>query len=288
MSASGSTSTFPWRFPLAFQAVPAIFLLIGSPWLPFTPRWLMQQGRFEEAESVLKRLHSRKGELLPEQAIKEFTQIRKQLELDRQLQGNRARSYFELFKTPSNRKRLLVALILTWGTSFTGVLVIANYAIILFVQLGLSGYIPLLLLAIWTTIAIPGNMVTALWIDRFGRRTFLLIGAVSLLATLVIECALFARYSGSMNQAGQRAAVFFFFLFIWLYTAFIDATIWIYLSEIFPTHLRSQGVCFGLFNWFCGSIILLVAGPIAMNNIGWKFFLVLIFSTALYALGIFL
>jgi MFS family permease len=41
ITASGSTSSFPWRFPIAFQMVPALMLLAGSPWLPFSPRWLM-------------------------------------------------------------------------------------------------------------------------------------------------------------------------------------------------------------------------------------------------------
>lgn len=39
ISASGSDSTFPWRFPLAFQAVPCLLLLAGSHWLPYSPRW---------------------------------------------------------------------------------------------------------------------------------------------------------------------------------------------------------------------------------------------------------
>lgn len=40
ISTSGSTSSFPWRFPIAFQMVPALLLLAGSPWLPYSPRWL--------------------------------------------------------------------------------------------------------------------------------------------------------------------------------------------------------------------------------------------------------
>jgi hypothetical protein len=96
ISASGLTSTFPWRFPLAFQAFPAVLLLLGSPWLPFSPRWLMQQGRFEEAEAVLKRLHTHKNGENHEQAIKEFYQMRKQLDLDRENRKNISR--FEIFK----------------------------------------------------------------------------------------------------------------------------------------------------------------------------------------------
>jgi MFS family permease len=286
VSASGSTSSFAWRFPLAFQAVPAILLLIGSPWLPFSPRWLAEQDRFDEAETVLKRLHARKGELNHEQARKELFQIREQLKLDREIGKNASR--FEIFKTGPNRKRLLVTVILTWGAIFTGPLVIASYGVILFIQLGISGFMPIVLLGIWTTVAIPGNLISAFYIDRVGRRTFLLIGAIGLLVTLIFECALQARYTGTTNRSGQIAAIFFIYVFIVIYTVFIDATQWVYLSEIYPTHIRGLGVGIGLFNWFGSSVILQVAGPIALDNIGWKFFFVLIIPTAFYAVGIYL
>ena len=60
LTASGSSSSFPWRFPIAFQMVPAMLLLAGSPFLPFSPRWLMMHDRYDEAHEVLKRLHRTK------------------------------------------------------------------------------------------------------------------------------------------------------------------------------------------------------------------------------------
>jgi MFS family permease len=246
----------------------------------------MQQGRFDEAEAVLKRLHTRKGEDRHDQAIKEFYQMRRQLEMDREMRQNT--SMFEVFKTAPNRKRVLVAVILMWGNMFTGVLVLANYGIILFVQLGMTGYMPLLLLAILVTITFPGKVTTSLTIDRFGRRTFLLIGISGILVTLILECALEAVYLGTTNKAGQRAAVFFIFLFAIFWSTFIDATQYLYLSEIFPTHIRGQGVAVGMFSYFGAAIILLVAGPIALNKISWKFYYVLIIPTALYIVAIYL
>lgn len=53
-------------------------------------------------------------------------------------------------------------------------------------------------------------------------------------------------------------------------------------AEIFPTHIRSQGMAVSMVGLYLADIILLVAGPIALNNIGWKFFLVLIIPTALH------
>ena len=123
ISASGSTSSFPWRFPIAFQMVPAMLLLAGSPFLPYSPRWLMMQDRFDEAHEVLKRLHRTKDDVHDSMARKEFYQMKKQVELDRQIKATTSR--FEIFKTAPNRRRALVGFILMWNNQFTGVLIVS-------------------------------------------------------------------------------------------------------------------------------------------------------------------
>ena len=123
---------------------------------------------------------------------------------------------------------------------FTGVLVVAYYAVILFAQLGVSGYMPLLLLALWTTASFPGNCFTALFVDKFGRRKFMLIGACGILVSLVCECALQAVYTGGTNKAGQRAAIFFIYFFILFWSScFWRNTISLYERDP-PTEIRGQ------------------------------------------------
>ena len=47
-----------WRIPLALQLVPAIILGIGILFMPFSPRWLVNQGREDEALAVLSKARS--------------------------------------------------------------------------------------------------------------------------------------------------------------------------------------------------------------------------------------
>ena len=228
ITAGGSTSSFPWRFPIAFQIVPALLLLVGSPFLPFSPRWLMMQNRNEEAHEVLIKLHRDKHDPHDTVARTEFYQMKKQVDMDRQIKATI--SQFELFKTAPNRRRALVGFLLMWNNQFTGVLIIANYGIILYISLGLSGYVPLLLTSLWVTSTFPGNIFCAFFVERFGRRKFLLIGLTGILCCLICETALQASFLGTDNQAGQNAAIFFIFLFITpFWSTFIDASQFLYV-----------------------------------------------------------
>jgi MFS family permease len=162
-----------------------------------------------------------------------------------------------------------------------------NYGVLIYASLGLSGFVPLLLNACWTTFTIIGNTWTAFFIDRFGRRTFMLIGSIGVLTSVIFLCALTASFLDTTNKAGLRAAVFFVFFYIFWWCFFIDATQYVYLAEIFPNHLRSQGVALGLSAFYLASEVTLVAAPVALNKIGWKFYLVLICPSAVYITLIF-
>lgn len=184
------------------------------------------QDRFEEAHDVIMKLHRDKSDPHDTTARKEFYQMKKQVEADRLIKATTSR--FELFKTPANRRRALVGFVLMWNNQFTGVLsklngqnilrrdtdeilaVIANYGIILYTALGMGGYMPLLLTSLWVTSTFPGNIFCAFFVERLGRRTFLLIGLTGILVCLTAETALQATYLGSTgNQAGKNAAIFF-------------------------------------------------------------------------------
>ena len=74
-------------------------------------------------------------------------------------------------------------------TNFQGVLVIANYGVLLYTSLGMTKFMPLLLSALWVTSTFPGNVFTSLMIDRLGRRTFMLIGLAGTMVANIRICA---------------------------------------------------------------------------------------------------
>ena len=87
-------------------------------------------------------------------------------------------------------------------------------------------------------------------IDRVGRKTMLLVGALGTAACLAGVAAVF--FSGSHED-----------LLVWLLVGFIaffafsqGAVIWVYLSEVFPTCVRAKGQSLGSFTpWAMNALI---------------------------------
>lgn len=273
IQAGDSAVSFSWRFPLAVQALFPLVVLAGSHFVPESPRWLLQQGHREQALSTVMGLHRDVVK-----ARQEFYIIEKQFELDSSIPTRT----FEILRTAPNRRRALVAFALMWGDQFLGIFVMTNYGVLIYSSLGFEGAIPLLLYACWASFTLVGNTWTAIYVDRYGRRRFLLIGSIGCVVSLIFLCALSAEYLGTDSIAGLRAAVFFAFFYIFWWCFFMDATQYIYVTEIFPNHLRTQGVALGISSFYLASEVILVGAPVALANIGWKFYLVLIVPSLFY------
>jgi hypothetical protein len=117
LPASSRYASFSWRFPLAFQCLFPLILLAGSRFIPFSPRWLLSQGRREEAFEIVKQLHATREDTNHLKAREEFYLIEKQYLMDASLTQRR----FEIFRTPANRRRALVGCLLMWGDQFLGI-----------------------------------------------------------------------------------------------------------------------------------------------------------------------
>jgi MFS family permease len=91
-----------------------------------------------------------------------------------------------------------------------------------------------LLVGCFNFVTVPGNLISGLLVDYFGRRKFFLCGAASLCVVLCVECALTARFAdtGSTNKVGLGFGVAFIFMFPVFYSLFLDATMYLYPSEV--------------------------------------------------------
>lgn len=109
--------------------------------------------------------------------------------------------------------------------------------------------------------------------------------------------AMVAEYAGTSNRVGNAMRVFFIFAFMTPYAGCLDASSYVYCSEIFPTAIRAHGVGFSVSGLFLSNIsmyhgpiheiwltqplpVYTQTAPTAFNNVGWKYFLVFILMPA--------
>ena len=183
-------------------------LLLGTPWIPESPRWLAQNGKDAQALSILQKLHGSLKDNGHDFAGAEFLQIRRQLELDAKM----PRGIIAMIQVPSYRKRFLCGLFVQCDshcrpessslTSFrclaqsTGALVITNYQvgppfslhtdrkthssqILIYKSLGITGWLALLLFGVYSSWAAFLNWAGSMVVDLVGRIRMLTFGIVS-------------------------------------------------------------------------------------------------------------
>lgn len=115
------------------------------------------------------------------------------------------------------------------------------------------------------------------------RPTLITIGLVGAAAALIVECAIQATFLGTDNRPALAAGVAMLYVYVFFYAMFLDGPTFFYLGEIFPTHIRSQGMTLGMASFCLADIIWLMAAPTAFQAIGWKYYLFFIIITVLGA-----
>lgn len=140
----------------------------------------------------------------------------------------------------------------------------------LYASLGYGTVMQLVLTGVWANITIIGNTICAFTVDRMGRVLALKLGWAGDLCAMIGIVISLARFDATGSRGAAIAAVFFLYLHIAFYALFIDATTYIYTSELFPNNIRGRGMSISLCSYFVALVILLDSAPTAFANIGWK------------------
>ncbi len=107
-----------WRLSLGLQLVPAALLLIGIQFLPFSPRWLLEKGRDEEARKVVYQLSGVKTPAAKAIAEAQFQEMSTSIKAE---MVGRSRRLSDLWATRAMLKRTGIAVGVQVMGQFTGV-----------------------------------------------------------------------------------------------------------------------------------------------------------------------
>jgi MFS family permease len=112
-------NTWSWRIPSLLQGVPsALQILLIFLVIPESPRWLISNGRDEEALKTICYYHCNGDESDPLLQF-EYQEIKQAIVFDQEM--NKAATYKSLFMTPGNRRRMLAIIPYSFFTQWSGV-----------------------------------------------------------------------------------------------------------------------------------------------------------------------
>lgn len=257
---SFSENGFQWRFPLAFQAVFAFFLVLQVVGLPETPRWLVAHDRHEEAREVIAAV--RDVPVDDEDVGRTLLDIQSDLEEEFKDGPFRFAELFTWGKV-QNFRRLLLTISIELCQQFSGSNMI-NYYLppILTDSMGLSRNLALILAGCAQCTYLVGSAIPVFLMDRYGRRILLMVCSAGLCLCFVAVAILL-----SVGQVGAAyGATAFIFIFQLFYGVGWLPVPWFYPSELNTTRLRSrmQSIASG-WNWLAVFAVVKIT-PIAFGK----------------------
>jgi sugar porter (SP) family MFS transporter len=244
-----------WRAMICIGIIPAVVLLFGMTLLPETPRWLVKQGREDEARTVIR---SAQGDV---DIDAELTGIREVIRLD-----GSAGSLRDL-AAKWVRPMLIVALILAVGQQFSGVNAINLYAPTIFKNLGVGTSASLLASIVLGAVKVGFTAWVIFMVDRWGRKPLLLLGNVLMSVTLIL---LGIAVTVLHNNPSAAAVSTIVLLIIYLagYELGWGAVVWVMMSEVFPLKVRAVGMGTGSVVLWAATFAITFVFPVMNNGLG--------------------
>lgn len=236
-----------WRWMVGVEAIPAIIYTVFVLSVPKSPRWLLTKMRNEEAKKVLQLIN-------PDQDP-EVLMLELKTESENTVSGENI--FIKKYRFP-----LMLAFLIAMFNQFSGINAFLYYAPRIFEEAGLGESTALLSSIGIGVTNMLFTLVGVFLIDRLGRKQLMYIGSVGYIISLsLVACAFFLNWEG-------MAVPIFLFLFIAAHAIGQGTVIWVFISEIFPNHLRGSGQSFGSsVHWILAAIIPSLV-PVLFTSIG--------------------
>ena len=224
-----------WRYMMGIEALPAFLYTILVLSIPKSPRWLYLNNKQDEAEQIIRDAYSK------EDADELISEIIKDKQSNLKSESIFQKKYSFI---------LTLAFLVAAFNQFSGINAFLYYAPRIFEEGGLGQSAALLnSIGIGLTNVIF-TFIGINLIDKLGRKVLMYIGSIGYIISLTLISLSF------ILEWGGIALPIFLFLFIASHAIGQGAIIWVYISEIFPNHVRSYGQSFGVStHWVLAAII---------------------------------
>ncbi|KAH7848429.1 hypothetical protein Vadar_002664 [Vaccinium darrowii] len=258
---SGLPEDINWRLMLGLAAIPAVVVAGGVMAMPESPRWLVMKGRLGEARHVLMRTSAseEEAEIRLEEIAKSASEM-----IGENSSWNGQGVWKELLIRPSRptRRILLAAIGINFFMQASGNDAVVYYTPEVFKAAGIRHRKELVgVTVIMGVVKTSFVLVSALFLDQFGRRPLLLLGTTGMALSLtgLGLGSKFLEHSAHKPMWAIALCVVAVCADVSFFSIGLGPITWVYSSEIFPIRLRAQGSSLAV------SVNRLVSGVVAMT-----------------------
>jgi len=256
-----------WRWMFLFGVIPSVLFYGLLFFIPRTPRWLVKEGRVDEASEVvlsINRQHDVRGII---HSI--------QVSLDEESSVTHNGS---LFRKPYF-KLVLIAIGIGMFNQLSGINVINYYSTDIFREAGFSGESALFQSVLIGLTNLTFTIIGMSLIDRIGRKSLLYIGAIGMPVFLGL-------LSWSYISGYTEGFILLICLigFIAFFAASQGVVISVLLSELFPNNIRARATAIGFFSHWVFNFLISLAFPVAVAAFGVGYIFVFFFFATMLSL----
>ncbi|KAJ7756448.1 general substrate transporter [Mycena maculata] len=268
-----SGNNWSWRAPTLIQAAIPILQISLIWFIPESPRFLVSKGLESKASKILSKYHAN-GSTEPHPLVQfELAQIRHALRLQEEI--DRGTSYWSLFATPGNRKRMRIIIAIAIFSQWSGNGLVSYYINLVLEGVGIFGtHTKATINAALQVFNLAVAVGASFLVDYMGRRTLFLISNTGMLFCFILWSITEAIFNVQHKTAAAKATIPIIFLFYLAYDLAYTPMLVAYTLEILPYKIRAKGFAVMNLVVFLTSAFNQFVNPWAIDAIGWFYYLV--------------
>lgn len=237
-----------WRWMFGLGVIPSLLFLMGVLFVPESPRWLLKAGRESDSRKVLGRIGN---SAFIDSTV---TAIRHTIH-------GEVRTNFRMVFKKAVLPIVVIGVCLAIFQQFCGINVVFNYTTNIFQSVGASSTEQLLQAVYISLVNLVFTLVALSLVDKWGRKSLMLIGAGGLAILYVVIGYILFQGSG----AGLSV---FILMAIGVYAMSLAPLTWVLISEIFPNQIRGVATSVAVISLWLAYFILVFTFPIIEKHFG--------------------
>ena len=252
-----------WRWMFWAELVPAILYLVGVLFIPESPRYLVAQGKVDDAKTVFSKISN-------DNVAAQISDVKSSLRSDKKP------SIRDLFIDGSKKVHPIVwaGVALSVFQQFVGINVVFYYGSELWQAAGFDESQSLFINVLAGTTNIVSTFIAIALVDKIGRKPLLLVGSVGMFISLSALTYIFG--SAGLDEAGKLAlsdnmgtfALIMANLFVVFFGLSWGPVVWVLLGEMFNNRIRGAALAVAASAQWIANFAITMTFPIMLANIG--------------------